>query len=215
VAWRWTRSSLPRSPDGTRVIPSGTPLGEGQLVVTYNGQAGPPDQIRVVPRKFGIYSGEFVPPGYEAPSFYVPRRCRISTRRRNICQFVVNPARPRPTPGVVGHRTRGGRGRRVRWSGLGGYAHTRYGGVRRKYVREGSLRRRSGCCAGMDEIIVEIPQGSKAAMCRCGSGWGMTRMPAMKRGCPSHQVRRLLRSARAGRAGGTGAGRGQVDCGSS
>jgi uncharacterized protein (TIGR03437 family) len=147
---RWVRA----------LLPSNTPLGDGQLVVSYNGQASPPDAIRVVGRRFGIYSGEFTPPGYLAPSVYVPRAVQNLNSANDVTlNSLVSPAQPGQPIVLWG-------------TGLGAAAGDESAGPipgdlkiagMQVFVGNKPARilyaGRSGCCAGMDQVAFEVPPG--------------------------------------------------------
>ena len=110
------------------MLPGNTPVGDGQLVVTYNGRSSVPYQLAVRERSFGIYDGSWCGPT-SAPS------------RPSFCVNRVAMKRPARIPGAL------------QVPGL----LVLYGGRPAKVVYSG----RSGCCAGMDEIIFEVPAGTE------------------------------------------------------
>ena len=147
---RWVRA----------LLPSNTRLGDGQVVVTYNGQASQPDRIRVVRRRFGLYSGEYTPPGYLAPSFFVPRAVQnVYSAHDTPLNSFVSPARPGQLAVLWGTGLGAGAGDEsagpipgdLQIAGLQVFV----GNKSARIIYAG----RSGCCAGMDQVIFEVPQG--------------------------------------------------------
>ena len=140
------------------LLPSATPLGDGLLTVSYNGATSVPYRITVVKRHFGIYDGA-VCGSSTPPSFCVPRAVQNVRPTGDVSNnSLLQSARPEqfvtlwgtglgiapgdevngPIPGnlqipglevLVGNRPA-----RILYSG------------------------RSGCCAGMDEIVFEVPR---------------------------------------------------------
>lgn len=144
------------------MLPSSTPPGDGRLIVTYNGRASVPYRLHVVERQVGIYDGSWCrsSPERRPPSFCVPRAVQnVDSGGTVSVNSLVTPARPGqlvalwgtglglapgneaagPIPGLLEipglQVLMGGRPVKIRYSG------------------------RSGCCAGMDEIIFEVPPG--------------------------------------------------------
>ncbi len=147
---RWVRA----------LLPSSTPLGDGQVVVSYNGQVSPPDPIRIVGRRFGIYSGEFTPPGYLTPSVFVPRAVQNHNSTDDATlNSLVSPARPgQPVVlwgtglgAAAGDESAGPLPGDLQIPGL----QVLVGGKSARILYAG----RSGCCAGMDQLIFEVPPG--------------------------------------------------------
>jgi len=135
------------------VLPSRTPLGDAQLTVRYNGQTSAPFRIRVVQRAFGTFSinQRGTGPG-------VIQNVLSETNRP------VNGAYRAARPGSV----------LIIWgTGLGPVAGDEaagplpgdlagapvevfVGGRAARIVYRG----RSGCCTGLDQIVIEVPAGT-------------------------------------------------------
>lgn len=144
------------------LLPSPTPLGDGTLVVTYNGQSSVPYRIRVVERQFAIYDGSWCGPSSlpKQPSFCVPRTVQNANSAGEIsANSLLAPARPGQLVTLAG-------------TGLGAApgdeaaelipGHLQIPGLQvlvgnrpAKIVYSG----RSDCCAGTDQITFEVPPG--------------------------------------------------------
>ena len=132
----------------TAILPSNTPVGEGELVVTYNGAAAPPVPIRVTahsPGLFTLNSG-----GYGAGIFTDARSFAVNTvadtfRAGDVVDAWLTGLGAAPFSDALQppledlsvdvHVTVGGRDARVLFKG------------------------RAGCCAGLDIVRFEAPQG--------------------------------------------------------
>ena len=137
------------------ILPTDTPPGGGSFSVTYNGQTSAPSRVRVVRRAFGIFtqggqgSGPALvqnvgPEGDHRLNTFTdaarPGQVMVlwgTGLGRGLSEPAVRPARTRPPADpnaglevLVGNKT----------------ARTLYAG-------------RSGCCAGMDQIVFEAPAG--------------------------------------------------------
>ena len=144
------------------LVPSYAPLGDGSLVVTYNGQAGVPHRIRIVERQFAIDDGSWCDPSSDPqpPGFCVPRGVQnINPAGDVAANSLVTPARPGQLVtlwgtglGVVpGDEAGAPIPGNLEIPGL----QVLVGNLPGKIIYSG----RSGCCAGMDEIIFEVPAG--------------------------------------------------------
>jgi len=149
---QWVRAMLPAS----------TPLGDGILVVTYNGKSSVPYRLPVRAQGFAVYSGSWCGEGFSPSnaSFCIDRAVQnIDAAGTVSSNSLVVPARPGQLVTLWG-------------SGLGfapgdeaagpipgplqipGF-QVLLGGQPAKIVYSG----RSGCCAGMDQVIFEVPPG--------------------------------------------------------
>ncbi|MCC6366475.1 MAG: hypothetical protein IT165_23400 [Bryobacterales bacterium] len=144
------------------LLPGGTQLGPGILTVTYEDQVSEPYEIRVVERYFRLYDGSWCGPSAfsNPPGFCSPRMVEnVSPDGDAIPNTFMAPARP-------------GQLVALRGTGLGfapGDEQSRpipdnltfpalrafIGTQQAKVVYAG----RSGCCAGVDEVVVEVPDG--------------------------------------------------------
>jgi uncharacterized protein (TIGR03437 family) len=143
-------------------LPGNTPLGDGSLAVTYNGRTSEPYKIRVVERLFRFYDGSWCGPSAfpATPSFCVPRAVQnIESSSAVTSNSLLTPAKPGQLVALWG-------------TGLGVAPGDERSGPIPGMIRVPSLqviignRRaeilytgRSGCCAGMDEILVRVPEG--------------------------------------------------------
>jgi len=144
------------------LLPSSTPIGDGQLVVTYDGRTSVPYRLTVRERGFGIYGGGWCGPtsAPSRPSFCVDRAVQNIDAAGNVStNSLVAPARPGQLVTLwgtglgfaSGDEAAGPIPGQLRIAGL----QVLFGGRPAKIVYSG----RSGCCAGMDEIIFEVPLG--------------------------------------------------------
>jgi uncharacterized protein (TIGR03437 family) len=142
------------------LLPSATPLGEGRLVVVYNGKESRPYKISVVPRHFAIYNGLYEPPAYVVPAIRVPRLVQnITVAGDTISNSLLKPARPGDFLVIWGTGLGAAAGDEaaapipgnLSIPGLAVFVGDRPARV----VYAG----RSGCCAGIDQVIVDIPPG--------------------------------------------------------
>ena len=140
------------------VVPSHTPLGDGQLIVTYNGRESPPNQIHIAERGFAIFDGTYEDdPG---PSFRFPRAVQnVSFSGNTRLNSLIDSARPGEFVVLWGTGRGAAPGNEAAGPipaglNIAGFA-VFVGGKTAKVVYAG----RSGCCAGMDQIIFEVPSG--------------------------------------------------------
>lgn len=130
------------------VLPSNTPVGTGQVTVTYNGQQSAPHSITVVPSSFGTFSLNQQGSG---PGVVTDANYNVIT--------LNNSAKPGQTIIIWG-------------TGLGSIAgddaaapsaqdltnipvRVTIGGQTAPLVYRG----RSGCCSGLDQVMVTVPAG--------------------------------------------------------
>ena len=138
------------------MLPSDTPLGPASVVVSYDGRESLPAPFEVVKRAFGLYNSELRPASYDR----LPRGVQnvVSAFETPVNSF-LDSARPGgllmlwgsglgaapgdeaagPIPGDLGI------------SGL----EVLVGVQPAKVLYAG----RSGCCAGVDQILIEVPRG--------------------------------------------------------
>ena len=144
------------------MLPSGTPLGDGQLVVTYNGRSSVPYRLLVRERGFGVYNGSACSPSFTPapPGFCVGRAVQnIDASGAVSTNSLLAPARPGQLVTLwgtglgfaPGDEAAGPISGNLQVPGL----RVLVGGQPANVVYSG----RSGCCAGMDEIIFEVPPG--------------------------------------------------------
>ena len=130
------------------VLPSNTPLGDGTLTVSFNGETSPPIPVTVVGHSFGIFA---INQGGSGPGVFTD----LADARNTLVQTA--------TPGSL-------------WSiwgtGVGAVAGDERGGALpgdqsdiNVQVLVGGIpaeifyRGRSGCCTGADQIFFYIPEG--------------------------------------------------------
>jgi len=131
------------------VLPSDTPLGSRQVSVTYNGRRSVPKPIGVWRRSFGLYRAG----PYQATA------SNINSERNWTTNTFTNPARPAQyvvlwgtgLGAVPGDEAAGPLPGDLNVSGL----EVLVGGRRARVLYAG----RSGCCAGIDQIVFETPAG--------------------------------------------------------
>jgi uncharacterized protein (TIGR03437 family) len=131
------------------------------LTVAYNGQTSEPYRIRVVERQFRLYDGSWCGPSAfpVAPSFCVPRAVQNLDSAGTVSNTLLTPARTGQLVALWGT----GLGFAPGDEGSGPIPDNLHipglqalvGNKQAKVVYAG----RSGCCAGMDEILVEVPEG--------------------------------------------------------
>jgi uncharacterized protein (TIGR03437 family) len=133
------------------ILPSSTPVGDGAVVVTYNGVDSAPATIRVHNSQFGIFTRNS---GGSGPA--------IVQNVNNATDEPVNSLSQSLQPGQLA----------VLWgTGLGPVTGNEAGGPLPGDLKTdltvlvGSqqapvvYRGRSGCCAGVDQVIFQVPQG--------------------------------------------------------
>lgn len=133
------------------VLPSSTPLGAGTVTVTFQGETSAPEAITVVRRSFGVFTLNQAGSG---PAIVQ----NFNSESDQPLNSLITPARPGQSVTLWG-------------TGLGPVAAddasgpapgdldsgiTVYVGGIAANVR---YRGRSGCCAGIDQVVFDIPQG--------------------------------------------------------
>jgi uncharacterized protein (TIGR03437 family) len=151
------------------MLPSGTPVGDGEMTLTINGRTTGTRKIRVVPRQFSLYAQ---PPG----EVWWPRTMALAdviaadgSRSRNM---LTRAARPGDTLILSG-------------TGMGAVAGNEWEGPLpgdRKppdvEVRVGdkiakiAYAGRADCCAGVDQIVIEVPAGIEGCFAPVWVGFG-------------------------------------------
>jgi len=130
------------------ILPSNTPTGNGTLTLSFGGRATAPFSIRVVRSSFGIFSlnqggsgpGIFTDPGFSINTM-------VQTARPGSSWFIWGTG----LGPVAGNEAAG-----PLPGDLTGLDVTVLVGGKPAVVR---YRGRSGCCAGIDQILIEIPLG--------------------------------------------------------
>jgi uncharacterized protein (TIGR03437 family) len=135
-------------PNGPRpivrsVLPSKTPPGDAMLILTYNGRESAPFKILVVKRDFGLYG-------------LVQNFDETGRVHQNMFEHAATPGQLIGLWGtglgpVDGDEASGPLPAALTIPGL----EVLVGGIAAKMAYAG----RSGCCAGIDQIIVEVPRG--------------------------------------------------------
>ncbi len=143
------------------LLPSNTPLGDASIVVTWNGHESLPSSgNRIVQRHFGIYDGSYQPPAYLAPTFLIPRVVQnIDSGGGSVLNSLLRPAKPGQLVGLwgsgigfaPGDEASGPIPGNMNIPGLAVFV----GPKPARVVYAG----RSGCCAGLDQIVFEMPAG--------------------------------------------------------
>ena len=144
------------------MLPSGTPLGDGSLVVTYNGRSSAPYKLPVRAQGFRIYDGGWCGPTFLSshPSFCVGRAVQnIDQNGAVSANSLLVPVRPGQLVTLWGTGLGVAPGDEAAGPIPGSLEipgfQVLFGGQSAKIIYSG----RSGCCAGMDEIIFEVPPG--------------------------------------------------------
>ena len=130
-------------PSVRAVLPSNAPLGEAELVLTFNGQESQPLKIRVVKREFGLYD---LVHNVDGPGLIQQNTLEHPTRPGQLVGIWGTGLGP-----VDGDEAAGPLPAALSIPGL----EMLVGGTPAKVVYAG----RSGCCAGIDQIFFEVPAG--------------------------------------------------------
>jgi len=135
------------------ILPSNTPLGNGTVRVTFNGQTSGPAPIQVVQRRLGVFTRNAAGSG--------PAIIQNFTTETN--QLPVNSILNAATPGQVEVLWGTGIGPAAGDEAIGpvpgdmpGLPIEVFVGGQQAAV---TYRGRSGCCAGIDQIVFTVPQG--------------------------------------------------------
>ena len=133
------------------IIPSDTPPGAGQITVTYNGQTSPALSVQIVASQFGIFAINQAGRGPAVAQ-------NVNAEADRPVNTILNSAKPNQTMILWG-------------TGLGAIqssdaAAPPVGDVNQPIEVLVAGRRanvlykgRSGCCAGIDQIVFEVPAG--------------------------------------------------------
>lgn len=132
------------------ILPSTTPVGEGTIVVTYNDAASSPSIMRVVKSAFGVYSvaSSGLGPGIVTGADYVTKTLSKPSKPGEIVVAWGTGLGP-IAGGDSGVAAPG-----QEFSGIEVFVGDRAA----KVIYAG----RSGCCAGVDQIAFEVPDGPRS-----------------------------------------------------
>ncbi len=138
------------------ILPSTTPVGDGTVAVTYNGETSASAPITVVKSAFGIYA---LNQGGSGPGVFTDPNFQPNSRQSSQPITVLNSAKPGDLLFIWG-------------TGLGPVMEDEtakaptvanlpvdvkvYVGGKEAAV---SYKGRSGCCVGLDQILFTVPQG--------------------------------------------------------
>ena len=152
------------------IVPSNAPLGDAELIVTFNGRSTPPVAVRTVRNNLGIFSvGGGRGPGI-IQNFIAPTDQPLNTRNatakpRQIITLWGTGAGPINTPDNVAPPV----------GDLPYEFELQIGGKRARLLYNG----RAPCCSGVDQIVAEIPADvpfgcSVPVQARAGELWSNT-----------------------------------------
>ena len=134
------------------ILPSNTPVGDGTLTVTFNGQTSPLLPIRVVPHSFGIYA---LNQGGSGPGIFTDPLAVPPPPNHNT---VLNSAGPGTFWDIWGTGLGAVNGAEAEGPLPGDLAgvdvQVLVGGIPATILYRG----RSGCCAGLDQIRFVVPE---------------------------------------------------------
>jgi len=130
------------NPFGVRaLLPSGVPAGEGSIELFYDGQPIGTRAIQVVPRSFAVYQN--------------PGQMQAAIQDVSL----IHPAKPGQVVSLWGTGLGGVEGDEAAGPLPSGFAPDDFrievGGIPARVLFAG----RSGCCAGVDQIVFEVPPG--------------------------------------------------------
>jgi len=127
------------------ILPSATPLGDGELRVTYNGETSEPQPIRVVANGVGMFT---IPQNGQGPAVVTDANFAVNTYINSFAPGTVGIA------WVTGLGARTADDRAVPEDLKGVYGIEVFvGGISANVLYAGP----SGCCAGVDQVVYEIP----------------------------------------------------------
>lgn len=131
------------------IVPSNVPAGSGQLTVTYNGQTSASYPVQVVASQFGIFT---INQGGSGPAVVQ----NVNSESDRPVNTILNAARPNQAMilwgtglGAIQGSDRGA----PPVGDLNQPIEVLVGGRRANVLYKG----RSGCCAGIDQIVFEVP----------------------------------------------------------
>lgn len=133
------------------IVPSNTPVGSGQLTVTFNGQTSANFPVNIVATQFGIFT---INQGGSGPAVVQ----NFNSQTDTPVNTVLNSAKPGQTMILWGTglgAIQGSDAGLPPTSGLNTPVEVLVGGRSARVVYKG----RSGCCSGVDQIVFEIPAG--------------------------------------------------------
>jgi uncharacterized protein (TIGR03437 family) len=129
------------------VLPSNTPTGTGQVTVTYNGQTSAPRPITVVPSSFGTFT---INQAGSGPGVVTDANYSVMTLNN-----AANPGQPLIIWGTGLGPITGDDAATPQPRDLTNIPVEVWIGNQQATI---SYRGRSGCCAGLDQIVVIVPQ---------------------------------------------------------
>ena len=133
------------------IIPSNTPVGAGQLTITFNGQTSASYAVQVVGSQFGIFT---INQGGSGPAVVQ----NVNSESDRPANTILNSAKPNQAMilwgtglGAIQGSDRG----TPPVGDLNQPIEVLVGGRRANILYKG----RSGCCSGIDQIVFEVPGG--------------------------------------------------------
>ncbi len=129
------------------IVPSTTPAGSGTITVKYNGQTSAPEPITIVPNAFGIFTID--QEGF-GPGVFTDTNFKVNT--------LINVAHPGDQFFIWGTglgAISGNDGDKPPVGNLNVPVEVFVGNVKASIGYQG----RSGCCAGIDQVLITIPKG--------------------------------------------------------
>jgi uncharacterized protein (TIGR03437 family) len=145
-----SRAGVPAGTPATQVsgiLPSNTPVGDGTLTLTYNGQTSAPIPIRVVAHSFGVYAINSAGSG---PAVVTDVNFQVSLITNSL-----QAGQPVILWGTGLGAVAGDEAAGALPGDLPLDVKVFVGGKEAKMIYRG----RSGCCAGLDQLVFEIPEG--------------------------------------------------------
>ncbi len=133
------------------IVPSGTPLGAGQLTVTFNGQTSANFPVQIVASQLGIFT---INQGGSGPAVVQ----NVNSETNRPVNTILNAARPNQAMILWGTGLGAIQGSDAGAPPVGDLnqpIEVLVGGRRANVLYKG----RSGCCAGIDQIVFEVPGG--------------------------------------------------------
>jgi uncharacterized protein (TIGR03437 family) len=133
------------------IIPSTTPVGNGQLTVTFNGQTSASFPVQIVASQFGIFT---INQGGSGPAVVQ----NVNSEADRPVNTILNSARPGQAMILWGTGLGAIQGSDAGTPPVGNInqpIEVLVGGRPANILYKG----RSGCCAGIDQIVFEVPAG--------------------------------------------------------
>jgi uncharacterized protein (TIGR03437 family) len=134
------------------IVPSTTPVGSGQLTVSYNGQTSASFAVQVVASQFGIFT---INQGGSGPAVVQ----NVNSESDRPVNTILNAAKPNQAMILWGTGLGAIQGSDRETPPVGDLnqaVEVLVGGRRATVLYKG----RSGCCAGIDQVIFEVPAGT-------------------------------------------------------